>query len=72
MPFFWTTQYDFTLNYVGHAETWDKVDLDGNIEEEDCKLPFRCSGKTLAVSTIGRNCESLESELAIERAVQAG
>jgi hypothetical protein len=46
--------------------------LDGSIEEHDGKLSFRCSGKTLAVATIGRDRESLESELAIERAVQAG
>ena len=72
VPFFWTTQYDFTLNYVGHAETWDKLDLDGSIEEHDCKLSFRRGGKTLAVATIGRDRESLESELAMERAVQAG
>src|ERR1700722_18364071 len=71
-PFFWTTQYDFTLNYVGHAETWDELNLDGSIEEHDCKLSFRRGGKTLAVATIGRDRESLESELAMERAVQAG
>jgi NADPH-dependent 2,4-dienoyl-CoA reductase/sulfur reductase-like enzyme len=72
VPFFWTTQYDFTLNYVGHAETWDRLDLDGSIEEHDCKLSFRRGGKTLAVATIGRDRESLESELAMEGAVQAG
>ena len=72
VPFFWTTQYDFTLNYVGHAETWDKLDLDGSIEEHNCKLSFRRGGNTLAVATIGRDRESLESELAMERAVQAG
>ena len=70
-PFFWTTQYDFTLNYVGHAETWDQLDLDGSIEEHNCKLSFRRGGKTLAVATIGRDRESLESELAMERVSQA-
>jgi NADPH-dependent 2,4-dienoyl-CoA reductase/sulfur reductase-like enzyme len=71
VPFFWTTQYDFTLNYVGHAETWDKLDLDGSVEKHDCKLSFRRGGNTLAVATIGRDRESLESELALERDVRA-
>ena len=38
MPFFWTTQYDFALNYVGHAESWESTDLDGSIEEHDAAL----------------------------------
>jgi NADPH-dependent 2,4-dienoyl-CoA reductase/sulfur reductase-like enzyme len=71
VPFFWTSQYDFTLNYVGHAEKWDKLDLDGSIEEHNCKLSFKRGGRTLAVATVGRDRESLEHELAMERAVQA-
>jgi NADPH-dependent 2,4-dienoyl-CoA reductase/sulfur reductase-like enzyme/nitrite reductase/ring-hydroxylating ferredoxin subunit len=67
VPFFWTTQYDFTLNYVGHAEKWDKLDLDGGIEEHNCKLSFQRGGRTLAVATVGRDRESLENELAMER-----
>jgi apoptosis-inducing factor 3 len=72
VPFFWTTQYGITLNCVGHAETWDELDLEGSVEEHDCQLSFRRRGKTLAVATIGRDRESLESELAMERVVQAG
>jgi NADPH-dependent 2,4-dienoyl-CoA reductase/sulfur reductase-like enzyme/nitrite reductase/ring-hydroxylating ferredoxin subunit len=71
VPFFWTSQYDFTLNYVGHAEKWDKLNLDGSIEEHNCKLSFQSGGRTLAVATIGRDRESLESELAMEGAIQA-
>jgi hypothetical protein len=66
VPFFWTSQYDFTLNYAGHAEKWDKLDLDGSIEEHNCKLSFQRGGRTLAVVTIGRDRESLENELAME------
>ena len=65
-PVFWTTQYDFTLNYIGHAEKWDKLDLDGSIEEHNCKLSFQRGGKTLAVATVGRDRESIETELALE------
>ncbi len=66
VPFFWTTQYDFTLNYIGHAEKWDKLDLDGSIEDHNCKLSFQRGGRTLAVATVGRDRASLESELAME------
>jgi apoptosis-inducing factor 3 len=72
VPFFWTSQYDFTLNYVRHAERWDKLDLDGSIEEHNCKLVFGRGGRTLAVATVGRDRESLEHELAMERSVQTG
>jgi apoptosis-inducing factor 3 len=70
VPFFWTSQYDFTLNYVGHAEKWDKLDLEGSPEEHDCKLSFKRSGRTIAVATVGRDRENLEHELAMERALQ--
>jgi apoptosis-inducing factor 3 len=68
-PFFWTSQYDFTLNYVGHAEKWNQLDLEGSLEEHNCKLSFRRGGKTIAVATVGRDRESLEQELAMERAL---
>ena len=67
VPFFWTSQFDFTLNYIGHAEKWDKLDLQGSIEDQDCKLSFQRAGKTLAVATVGRDRENLENEVAMER-----
>jgi len=71
VPFFWTSQYDFTLNYVGHAEKWDQLDVEGSLEDHNCKLSFRRAGRTLAVATVGRDRESLEHEVTMERAVQA-
>ncbi len=67
VPFFWTTQFDFTLNYIGHAEKWDRIDIDGSIEDQNCKLAYIREGKTLAIATVGRDRQCLEEEVALEQ-----
>jgi apoptosis-inducing factor 3 len=66
VPFFWSTQYDVTLNYVGHAERWDAIDVEGTLEARDCRLVYRAGGRPLAVVTVGRDQDSLRAELAFE------
>ncbi|WP_119461003.1 FAD-dependent oxidoreductase [Rhodospirillaceae bacterium SYSU D60014] len=68
-PFFWTQHYDTSVNYVGYAERWDRIAIDGRIEDGDCRLAYERDGKTLAVVTIGRDKESLEAEVAMENRV---
>jgi NADPH-dependent 2,4-dienoyl-CoA reductase/sulfur reductase-like enzyme/nitrite reductase/ring-hydroxylating ferredoxin subunit len=70
-PFFWTTQYDVTLSYVGHAESWDRIDIHGDLAARDATVAYRRAGKTLAVATIGRDRTSLDAEVALEAGDQA-
>jgi NADPH-dependent 2,4-dienoyl-CoA reductase/sulfur reductase-like enzyme/nitrite reductase/ring-hydroxylating ferredoxin subunit len=66
VPFFWTQQYDVAINYVGHAERWDSVEIDGNLHAHDCSVSYKREGKTLAFATISRDFENLKVEAAME------
>lgn len=67
VPFFWTQHYDVSIDYVGHAASWDSIEKDGEPNARDVALRFRKNGHTLALATIFRGRESLEAELAMER-----
>jgi NADPH-dependent 2,4-dienoyl-CoA reductase/sulfur reductase-like enzyme/nitrite reductase/ring-hydroxylating ferredoxin subunit len=67
IPFFWSQHYDIPINYVGHAEGWDEIDIDGDIAGKDCLLRYKTKGRVLAVASIFRDIESLKAELAMER-----
>ena len=67
VPFFWSQHYDIPINYVGHAEKWDEIAIDGDIAGKDCLLRFKRNGRTLAVASIFRDVESLQAEVAMER-----
>jgi NADPH-dependent 2,4-dienoyl-CoA reductase/sulfur reductase-like enzyme/nitrite reductase/ring-hydroxylating ferredoxin subunit len=66
VPFFWSQHYDVTINYVGHAEHWDRVEIDGVLERE-CAVRYMRGDRTLALATISRDLLSLQTELAMER-----
>jgi NADPH-dependent 2,4-dienoyl-CoA reductase/sulfur reductase-like enzyme/nitrite reductase/ring-hydroxylating ferredoxin subunit len=69
VPFFWTEQYDFGLAYVGHAEKWDKAEIDGQLDAgtQDCAITYRRAGKKLAVAVVHRDLEGLRAEVEFER-----
>jgi NADPH-dependent 2,4-dienoyl-CoA reductase/sulfur reductase-like enzyme len=67
VPFFWSQHYDVPINYVGHAEKWDELAIDGDVMAKDCVQRFKRNGRVLAVASIYRDVESLEAEVAMER-----
>jgi len=67
VPFFWSQHYDVPINYVGHAEQWDDIEIDGDIARRDCLLRYRYKGRVLAVVSIFRDLANLEAELQMER-----
>ena len=67
VPFFWSRHFDVSISYVGHAEHWDNVAIDGSVTEKNCRVTYSLGGKTLAVATIGRQRESLVAETELER-----
>jgi len=69
VPFFWSQHYDVPINYVGHAERWDEIAIDGAIEAKDCLVRYKRNGRVLAVASIFRDVENLKAELEMERAV---
>jgi len=67
IPFFWSQHYDVPINYVGHAEQWDEIRIDGSIEGRDCLVEYRQNGRVLALASIYRDLTNLQQELAMER-----
>jgi len=65
-PFFWSQHYDVPINYVGHAEKWDTIDIEGDVVKRDCVVRYKRGGRVLAVASIYRDKESLEAGVAME------
>jgi apoptosis-inducing factor 3 len=70
VPFFWSQHYDVSISYVGHAQSWDALDIDGDIAGRDCRLTYRRGPRTLAVVTINRDLDNLRAEAEAEAAAQ--
>ena len=66
VPFFWSQHYDVAINYVGHAEHWDAIAIDGSLAARDCAVSYGRGDRTLAVATIARDLQSLRAERVLE------
>lgn len=71
VPFFWSQHYDISINYAGHAERWDAIEVEGSLERHDGVVRYRDAGRVVAVASLFRDRESLEAELAMEHEITA-
>ncbi|HEY1301921.1 MAG TPA: FAD-dependent oxidoreductase [Vicinamibacterales bacterium] len=69
VPFFWSQHYDVTIRYVGHAEKWDRVQVDGSLDTRDASVSFMRGGQRLACATVSRDHENLQAEVELEGAL---
>ncbi|MET4255825.1 NADPH-dependent 2,4-dienoyl-CoA reductase/sulfur reductase-like enzyme/nitrite reductase/ring-hydroxylating ferredoxin subunit [Bradyrhizobium sp. S3.12.5] len=68
VPFFWSQHFDVVINYLGHADSYDHIEIDGSISKRDCMLRYIKAGRVLAVASINRDLDNLKAELEMERA----
>jgi 3-phenylpropionate/trans-cinnamate dioxygenase ferredoxin reductase subunit len=66
-PFFWSQHYDAVISYVGHASSWDGLEIRGDLAARNGCAIYRKKGRVIAVATIGRDRVSLAVEAALER-----
>ena len=71
VPFFWSRHYDVSIHYVGHAEHWDEIEIEGNVANGDCLVRYLRGRKVLAVASMGRDAETLRLEAEFERLKQS-
>ncbi len=67
VPFFWSQHYDVAINYVGHAEKWDAIEVGGDPAKLDCAVSYKLGGKLMALATIFRDELSLKTAAEMEK-----
>ncbi len=55
VPYFWTIHFMKRLDYVGHAEAWDEVVIDGDLQEPRFMAYYGVNGVVAAVAGWGRD-----------------
>ena len=55
--YFWSDQYDLSLEYAGHAARWDQVVVRGRPEQHAFSAFYLLDGKILACLSVNRSAE---------------
>ena len=57
VPVFWTMQFKFPLRYVGHAEEWDEIIFDGELQKREFIAFYVKDNQVLATAASQRDTE---------------
>jgi len=58
---------DVAISDLGHAERWDRLEIESDPAAHDCTVNFWRQGRKLVVAMIGHDRDSLRAELAFEQ-----
>ena len=58
VPVFWTMQFQFPLRYVGHAEDWDEIIFNGDLQKQEFIAFYIKDNQVLAAASSQRDTET--------------
>lgn len=58
VPVFWTMQFQFPLRYVGHAEDWDEIIFNGDLQKQEFIAFYVKDNQVLAAASSQRDTET--------------
>ncbi|MEH2390729.1 MAG: FAD-dependent oxidoreductase [Nostoc sp.] len=58
LPLFWTMQFEFPLRYIGHAQSWDEIIVDGDLQKQEFIAFYVKNNQVLAVATSHKDTET--------------
>lgn len=58
LPVFWTMQFQFPLRYIGHAEQWDEIIFNGDLETRQFIAFYIKDNQVLAATSSQRGTET--------------
>ena len=69
IPFFWTRQYDKSLQYVGYGSKFDTVYVDGNPKSYDFTAYYGLNNQVVATAAMGRPAAIMIASQALQLSV---